>query len=60
MVTNVIQTIAVQMYVRASYSPQPISTKTHHLLDSEVKTTTNMRKSMIPSHSIQQKAARKK
>lgn len=41
-------------------SPQPISRKNHHFLDSVLKTITNMRKSMMPSHNIQQNTARKR
>ena len=41
-------------------SPQPISRKNHHFLASVLKTITNMRKSMIPSHNIQQNTAKKR
>jgi len=34
--------------------------KNHHFLESMLNTNTSMRKSMMPSHSIQQKEARKK
>ena len=43
-----------------NYSPHPRIRKNHHFLESLLKTVTNMRCSMTPSHSIQQKAARKK
>ena len=42
------------------YLPHPMSKKNHHFLDSLLKITTSIRWSMIPSHNIQQKAARKK
>jgi len=42
------------------YSHHPRMRKNHHFLESMLKTSTSMRKSMMPSHSIQQKEARKK
>ena len=42
------------------YSPHPKRQKSHHFISNLTKTTTSMRKSKIPSHSIHVNAAKKK